>query len=204
MLIFMYLFTCLAVEGTAQYIETKITATTVVSSLPETDYRLTKPEKLFRWGLLFAVALFLTATLFFGANWLALLIAILITSAVRGLLIWQMNVSAFSSKRERLKKALKLPVFTQADTAFYFSGAHINNGAFHFHMREPDLLAVDANLENLDEMLARATSDDPMKQTREEVRLAAFGDFGRPPGEAFRETCQKLLDEATIRNKVSS
>ncbi|QCO55820.1 hypothetical protein EOK75_08735 [Pseudorhodobacter turbinis] len=54
---------------------------------------------------------------------------------------------------------------------------------------------VDAKLENLTEILTAANTDDPMRAKRLEMQKYAFGDYGRPPGEAFVETVQALLGE---------
>lgn len=55
---------------------------------------------------------------------------------------------------------------------------------------------VDADLSNLGEILTLATTADPMRALREDVRHKAFGDIGREPGEAFREACAELLASA--------
>lgn len=65
-------------------------------------------------------------------------------------------------------------------------------------VRFPSLVAsyqVDAGLDNLADKLADGLGDDPLRSSREEVRLSAFGDYGRPVGEAFREACLALLEE---------
>lgn len=55
---------------------------------------------------------------------------------------------------------------------------------------------VASSLENLSAQFEKAIGDDPLKIKREKVRLYAFGDYGRPPGEAFREACLALLDDS--------
>jgi hypothetical protein len=65
-------------------------------------------------------------------------------------------------------------------------------------VRFPSLAAsyrVDAGLDNFASQLAAALGDDPLRTAREDVRLSAFGDYGRPVGEAFREACLALLEE---------
>ena len=54
---------------------------------------------------------------------------------------------------------------------------------------------VAASLKNLPEQFEAAIGNDPLHKTREDVRLYAFGDYGRAPGEAFREACLALLDD---------
>ena len=54
---------------------------------------------------------------------------------------------------------------------------------------------VTASLENLSSQFNAAIGEDPLKAKRKAVRLYAFGDYGRPPGEAFREACFALLDD---------
>jgi hypothetical protein len=54
---------------------------------------------------------------------------------------------------------------------------------------------VTASLENLSSQFNAAIGDDPLKAKRKAVRLYAFGDYGRPPGEAFREAGLALLDD---------
>jgi hypothetical protein len=53
---------------------------------------------------------------------------------------------------------------------------------------------VYSTLENLPAQMEAAISHDPLAKKREDVRVYAFGDYGRPPGEAFRETCLTLLN----------
>jgi hypothetical protein len=65
-------------------------------------------------------------------------------------------------------------------------------------VRFPSLAAsyeVDAGLDNLAAQLGAALGEDPLRVAREEVRLSAFGDYGRPVGEAFRAACLALLEE---------
>lgn len=52
-------------------------------------------------------------------------------------------------------------------------------------------------LQNLPVLIETAMGHDPLAKKREEVRVYAFGDYGRPPGEAFRETCRTLLNGST-------
>jgi len=64
-------------------------------------------------------------------------------------------------------------------------------------VRFPSLAAsyqIAATLENLPEQLEAAMGEDPLAAKREDIRIYAFGDYGRPPGEAFRETCLELLN----------
>lgn len=66
--------------------------------------------------------------------------------------------------------------------------------------RFPSLAAsyqVLATLENLPAQLEAAMVDDPLDAKREDIRAYAFGDYGRPPGEAFRETCIALLNDSS-------
>ncbi len=53
----------------------------------------------------------------------------------------------------------------------------------------------DQDVGNVAELVALALGEDPMAEKREEVRRYAFGDFGRPSGEAFREACWELIGE---------
>ena len=64
--------------------------------------------------------------------------------------------------------------------------------------RYPSLAAaylVDADLNNLVETINLATSEDPMRAKRLDVRKEAFGDFPKPAGTAFRETCLSLINK---------
>lgn len=66
--------------------------------------------------------------------------------------------------------------------------------------RFPSLAAsyqVSATLENLPAQLEAAMGDDPLAAQREDIRVYAFGDYGRSPGEAFRETCLALLNDSS-------
>lgn len=56
---------------------------------------------------------------------------------------------------------------------------------------------VSATLENLSEQLDKAMGKDPLAAKRDDIRMYAFGDYGRPPGEAFRETCLALLNDSS-------
>ncbi len=61
---------------------------------------------------------------------------------------------------------------------------------------------VTPGLENLAEMLSLATTDDPLHEQRVKTQYAAFGDFDRPPGDAFRDACFALLkDEGSLNDK---
>lgn len=65
--------------------------------------------------------------------------------------------------------------------------------------KTPSLAAsyeVASNLGNLDHHLAAALGDDPLAIQRSDVRDQAFGDLDQPPGEAFRQACRALLEEA--------
>ena len=46
---------------------------------------------------------------------------------------------------------------------------------------------------NVGELVELALGDDPMVEKRKEVQNYAFGDLGRPPGEAFKEACYEIL-----------
>ncbi len=64
-------------------------------------------------------------------------------------------------------------------------------------LRFPSLNAaylVDADLNDLGEVLTLVTTTDPMQEKRKEMRQKAFGDFGRPVGEAFREACLEIIN----------
>ncbi len=69
------------------------------------------------------------------------------------------------------------------------------------------LLQPDA--ENLTAHLTSAFGTDDKEQTRKALRLYAFGDYGRPQGEAFREACASILDahpvtqESAIRPRLT-
>jgi len=44
-------------------------------------------------------------------------------------------------------------------------------------------------------MLAQAIGPDPLRAKRLEMQAYAFGDIGRPTGEAFQEACLELLND---------
>ncbi len=55
---------------------------------------------------------------------------------------------------------------------------------------------------NMQELLRDALGQDQLKETRLALRSYAFGDYGRPQGEAFREACEALLKP--VANKDAS
>lgn len=64
--------------------------------------------------------------------------------------------------------------------------------------RYPSLAAaylVDADLNNLENAITLAATEDPMYSKRLEIRKEAFGDIDKPPGEAFKEVCLDLLNK---------
>lgn len=64
------------------------------------------------------------------------------------------------------------------------------------YWRFPSLEAaylVKADLSNLAETLFLAATTDPFKIKREKIREEAFGDFGRPVGEAFKMACLNIM-----------
>ena len=64
--------------------------------------------------------------------------------------------------------------------------------------RYPSLAAaylVDADLNNLEDIITLAATEDPMQAKRMEIRNQAFGDIDKRPGEAFKEVCLNLLNK---------